>query len=182
MKSSLALLLALLVVVGCGIPIDNEPEVVDIDLPDPPDQPTEAPGDLAAVTLYLVKGESLIRVTRDLPVPATLDMILDSLVSGITEPERVSSLRSAVPPDTRLIDLEMDGDIARINLSREFAAVGGDEEILAVAQIVLTATSVDGISRVALLLEGVPTDAPVADGALSIEPVGADDYATLVSP
>jgi hypothetical protein len=32
---------------------------------------------------------------------------------------------------------------------------------------------------VAFELEGVPTDVPVADGALSVDPVGADDYSVL---
>jgi spore germination protein GerM len=72
--------------------------------------------------------------------------------------------------------------VLRIDLNRVFAAVGGEEEILAVAQIVLTATSIEGVDLVAFQLDGVPTDVPVASGALSVDPVGAADYSALVAP
>lgn len=180
---SLRLLIGLvLAVTACGIPIDAEPEVVDVEVDDSPVSPGPIPGDLAAVSMYLISDETLVRVTRDLPDPQSLEAILGSLLEGVTEPEERSNLRSSIPTATRVLRIEREGNLARIDLSREFAAVGGGEEILAVAQIVLTATSVDGIDLVALLLEGVPTDAPVASGALSIEPVSAADYASLISP
>lgn len=169
-------------IVACGIPIDAEPEEVTVDVDGSPEAPGPTPGDLVAVTMYLVSDETLVRVTRDLPDAADLETILESLLAGVTEPEERSNLRSSIPAGTEMIDLELDQNVARIDLSNEFAAVGGEEETLAVAQIVLTATSVDGIDLVAFQLEGVPTDAPVANGALSIEPVEASDYASLVSP
>ncbi|MGD2042630.1 MAG: GerMN domain-containing protein [Acidimicrobiia bacterium] len=180
----LSRLLALLAVllVSCGIPLDAEPETVNVDVDGAPDVPGPFPGDLAAVSLYLVSDETLVRVTRDLPETADLESILASLFAGVTEPEARSNLRSSIPAGTEVIGIESEQNLARIDLSSEFAAVGGEEEILAVAQIVLTATSIDGIDLVAFQLEGVPTDAPVANGALSIEPVEAADYASLVSP
>jgi spore germination protein GerM len=177
-----SLVLLLLLAVACGIPLDAEPETVDVDVDGSPDAPGPVPGDLAAVTMYLVSDETLVRVTRDLPADAGLQSILESLFGGLTEPEARSDLRSSIPTGTEIIGIETEGRIARIDLSREFAVVGGEAETLAVAQIVLTATSVDGIDLVAFELEGVPTDVPVASGALSIDPVDAADYAALVSP
>lgn len=171
-----------LVTTACGIPIDAQPEPVDVEVDDSPVSPGPTPGDLAAVSMYLVSEETLVRVTRDLPDPRSLESILGSLLEGVTEPEERSNLRSSIPTATRVLGIEREGNLARIDLSSEFAAVGGGEEILAVAQIVLTATSVEGIDLVALQLEGVPTDAPVASGALSIEPVSAADYSSLVTP
>lgn len=182
MRLSRVVLGLALLVVACGIPLDAEPEIVTVADDGTPDDPGPAPDDLAAVTMYLVSDEALVRITRDLPDPAGLGEILESLLGGVTEPEERANLRSSIPGDTEVIGIERDGNVARIDLSREFAVVGGEEEILAVAQIVLTATSFDGIDLVALQLEGVPTAAPVANGALSIEPVGAADYASLISP
>lgn len=176
------MVLLVLGLTACGIPIDAEPEMVEVEVDDAPVSPGPTPGDFAAVSMYLVSDERLVRVTRDLPAPRSLESILDSLLAGVTEPEERSNLRSSIPTATRVMGIDREGNLARIDLSREFAAVGGMEEILAVAQIVLTATSVGGIDLVALQLEGVPTDAPVASGALSIEPVSAEDYASLVSP
>lgn len=174
------LTLAVLALAACGIPVEAEPEVVDVVIAPSPETESPAPGDLAAVPMYLVSNDSLVRVTRDLPSPPSLTSIFDSLLGGVTEPERSENLRTAIPPGTETIAVAEDGSVIQIDLSSEFAAVGGEEEILAVAQIVLTATSIEGVDLVAFRLEGVPTDVPVASGALSVDPVSAADYESLL--
>lgn len=170
-----------LLMAACGIPVEADPEVVDVELAPPGGNETPAPGELAAVSLYLVRDDALVHVTRDLPSPPSLTSIFDSLLGGVTNEERQANLRTAIPPDTETISITEDGSVLRVDLNSEFAAVGGEEEILAVAQIVLTATSVEGVDQVAFQLEGVPTDVPVASGALSVDPVGAADYESLVA-
>lgn len=170
-----------LLIGACGIPVQAEPEIMDVELAPPAGDETPAPGDLAAVSLYLVGDNSLVHVTRDLPSPPSLTSIFQSLLGGVTNEERQANLRTAIPPGTETISITEDGSVLRVDLNSEFAAVGGEEELLAVAQIVLTATSVEGVDRVAFQLEGVPTDVPVASGALSVDPVGAADYESLVA-
>jgi CheY-like chemotaxis protein len=131
-------------------------------------------------SMYLVRGERLIPVTRDLPGPPDLTAIVASLLDGPTDPEMRSQLRTAIPAGTRTLDVEVEGDIAYVDLSREFATVGGQEEILAIAQIVLTLTAVDGVEWVGFLLNGVATNVPLPDGALSEAPVAGRDYLELV--
>ncbi len=166
---------------ACGIPVDAQPEAVSVEVAPSPTAESPTPGDLAAVSMYLVQDDSLVPVTRELPSPPSLTSIFDSLLDGVTEPERRANLRTAIPPDTRTIAVTEDGSVMLIDLSNEFASVGGEEEVLAVAQIVLTATSIEGVDLVAFHLEGVPTDVPVASGALSVDPVSAGDYSSLVS-
>lgn len=175
------LVLVALVAAACGIPMEAEPEILDVKIQPVQESESVAPGDLASVSIYLVRNDALVRVTRDLPSPPSLTSIFDSLLERVTEPERRANLRTAIPPGTRTIEVTEDGSTLRIDLSQEFASVGGEEEIFAVAQIVLTATSIEGVDLVAFQLDGVPTDVPVANGALSADPVGADDYAALVS-
>ena len=172
----------LLVLVGCGIPVDSGPEIVDLEVASPPvdEQPTF--GDLAAVSMYLVRNDALVHVTRDLPSPPSPHIIFESLLEGVTGPEERANLRSSIPPGTRVIEVRENGSTLHVDLSREFAGVGGEEEILAVAQIALTATSIEGVDLVAFELEGVPTDVPVTGGALSVDPVSGDDYASLIAP
>lgn len=181
MMRRMAPLLLAVVLAACGIPVEGEPEIVDVELAPSPERETPDPGELAAVSMYLVRNEGLVHVTRDLPSPSSLTSILESLLDGVGDAERERNLRTAIPPGTETISLTEDGSVLRIDLNNEFAAVGGEEEILAVAQVVLTATSVEGVDQVAFQLEGVPTDVPVADGALSVDPVGAGDYAALVA-
>jgi spore germination protein GerM len=174
------LLFVTCLLVACGIPVEAEPEMVGVEIAASPETESPTPGDLAAVPMYLVSNDSLVRVTRDLPSPPSVTSIFDSLLGGVTEPERSENLRTAIPPGTETLAVTEDGSVLRIDLSSEFAAVGGEEEILAVAQIVLTATSIEGVDLVAFRLEGVPTDVPVASGALSVDPVSAQDYESLL--
>lgn len=170
----------LLAVTACGIPIQSEPELLTIEVEPPPIIEEPALEDLTAVSMYLVRDERLVHVTRDLPSATDLGGVIESLFDAVTPPEERSSLRTSIPPGTTILGSVIEGSLLRLNLSSEFAAVGGQEEILAVAQIVLTATSADGIDLVAFELDGIPTDVPIASGALSRDPVTADDYAELV--
>lgn len=180
-RLGLAGLFAILLM-GCGIPVDSEPEVFDLDLVIPAEDDAPLLGDLVAVSMYLVRNETLVQVTRDLPSPPDPQRILASLFDGATEPEVRANLRTSIPPGTRVISVSAEEPLLRVDLSQEFAAVGGEEEILAVAQIVLTATSIEGIESVAFELDGLTTAVPLPDGALSIDPVSADDYAALIAP
>lgn len=169
-------------VTACGVPVEAEPEEIVLDVEPPPQIEEPVREDLASVSIYLVRDDSLVHATRDLPAPARPDAILASLFEGVTDPERRADLRTSIPPGSEVLEVREDGPVLRLDLSRDFAAVGGEEEIHAVAQIVLTATSIEGVELVAFELEGVPTDVPVASGALSVEPVGPDDYLELLGP
>ena len=171
-----------ILLVGCGIPVDSGPEVFDLEVVTPSEEDAPVLGDLRAVSLYLIRDETLVHVTRDLPSPLGPEGILASLLDGVTEPEVRANLRTSIPPGTRVMSVRAEGPLLRVDLSREFAVVGGGEELLAVSQIVLTATAIEGVESVAFDLEGVPTAVPLADGALSIDPVSADDYAALIAP
>lgn len=179
---SMRIVLLFLALVGCGVPMESEPDPIEVEAAADPDDERPVLGDLSAVSMYLVRDDLLVPVTRDLPSPPTPKIVIDSLLSSVTEPEQRANLRTAIPPGTRALRVEVDGAVLRVDLSREFAAVGGEEEILAVAQIVLTGTSIDGVERVVFELEGVPTDVPVASGALSVDPVGASGYDSLIAP
>lgn len=178
----LFLFVAVLCASACGVPVEAEPEVIMLEMDPPPEIEQPLLEDLASVSIYLVRDESLVHATRDLPAPAEPDVILASLFEGLTDPERRADLRTSIPPGSQVLDITEDGSVLRLNLSRDFAAVGGEEEIQAVAQVVLTATSIEGVELVAFELEGVPTDVPVANGALSVEPVGSHDYVELLGP
>jgi spore germination protein GerM len=174
------ILSGVLLLMACGIPIESEPEAIDIDVETSPEDDGPPPGERAAASIYLVRDEALVHVTRDLPTPSSPEIIFDSLLDGVTDPEELANLRTAIPPGTSALGVRTEGAALVVDLSLEFVSVGGEEEILAVAQIVLTATSIEGVDRVVFFVEGVPTDVPVASGALSTEPVAADDYASLV--
>lgn len=171
-----------ILLMACGIPIESEPEAIEMDVETFPEEHGLEPGERAAASIYLVRDEALVHVTRDLPTPSSPEIIFDSLLDGVTDPEELANLRTAIPPGTSTLGVRTEGATLAVDLSHEFVSVGGEEEVLAVAQIVLTATRIEGVDLVAFLVEGIPTDVPVASGALSTKPVTGDDYASLVSP
>ena len=87
--------------------------------------------------------------------------------------------RTAISPQTTLRSARLDGDTAVVDLSGALVEVGGQEQILAVAQIVLTATAVPGVGQVRFLLEGQAVEIPRADGTLTAETLRATDYQSL---
>lgn len=181
MRHSLLIGLAMLLV-GCGVPLEAEPERLDIESALPVEIEERSAEGVTTVTVHLVRNERVLPRTREMPGPPGLETVMSALLGGATALEDREGLRSAIPLGTRLLGAGREGSIASLDLSGEFVAVGGEEEILAVAQIVLTVTGLEGISAVLFEIEGVPTGVPVAGGALSTEPVDADDYAELVGP
>jgi spore germination protein GerM len=103
------------------------------------------------------------------------------LLQGPTQEEFATGLRSAISPQTTLHAARVNGDTAVVDLSGAFVEVGGQEQILAVAQIVLTAASVPGVTQVRFLLDGEAVGVPRADGTLTSETLRTADYQPLLS-
>ena len=176
----LFLVVVALVLASCGIPVDDAPETFSLEEVGPALEDLPAAGELAAAPLYLVGDDGLVRVTRDLPVPIDAGAVLESLLAGVTEPEDRSGLSSSIPVGTDLLGFDIAESIATVNLTANFATVGGQQEILAVAQIVLTLTQFGGTDGVVFELDGVTTDVPTADGALATVAVTPADYESLI--
>jgi spore germination protein GerM len=69
--------------------------------------------------------------------------------------------------------------VGTVDLGGSFGQVGGQEQILAVAQLVFTATSVPGIVKVQFTLGGRPVEVPAGDGTLTQGPLGRSDFPSL---
>lgn len=173
--------LALLLLTACGVPIDDGPELIEVDSVEQPGLVPAVADDLASVSLFLIREGQLVPITRDLAAPVSVEAVVSSLLSDLTDPELRSGLRSSIPPGTTLIGVEVVGGIAELDLGRQFASVGGEEEVLAVAQIVLTLTSLVEVEAVTFLLDGVLTGVPTSSGAISDDPVTAGEYLDLVA-
>ncbi len=174
-----ALLVAALLVTGCGVPLQSEPETIDPGVT--PDAGTDTPttNGVAQSVIYLVDGNGLVAVPRD--TSREPDEALQQLIAGPTSQEASVGLRTAIPVNSVVHDLTVDDGEATVDVSAAFAGVGGREEILAVGQIVLTLTDA-GIDRVTIQLEGLAVALPLPSGVLVTDPVTFADYRTLVDP
>ena len=186
-RSAWPMLLLATVVAGCGIPPDDQatlaqPGSVPYDLlGDGP--PATATPQVAALTekatIFLVQGERLAPVQRELPAPVSVDSVLEALAAGPTTTEVQLGLRTALLTADLMRSGGVTGGIATIDLGQPFTEIAGRDQIVALAQIVSTVTGLPGVGRVRFTFDGQPVGILRGDGAVTTETVSRDDYATL---
>ncbi|HEV8627043.1 MAG TPA: GerMN domain-containing protein, partial [Acidimicrobiia bacterium] len=179
---------AALVLAGCGVPPDDQatlaaPASVPFDLlgQSPSVTATSLPfAQTEKATLFLVQGERLAPVQRELPAPVSVESVLEALASGPTTTEVQLGLRTALLTTPGLVNSGgVSGGIATIDLGQPFTEIAGRDQIVALAQIVSTVTGLPGVGRVRFTLDGNPVGILRGDGAVTTETVSRDDYATL---
>ncbi|WCO65254.1 GerMN domain-containing protein [Iamia majanohamensis] len=189
-RGAVAALLALLVALlagGCGVPTDDEPRAITAEstTTQPPPDSSRPTGN--TTTIYLSTPSDspteevtpLVAVTRNLDAPPTPSETLATLFDGPTEEEQQRGLVSLIPPDTGLEEIELDsGGRLTLDLTMEWSLLQGPDELVAYAQVVLTATDLPEVNSVRFQVEGEP----IAEVPTDDEPktqVTGDDYREL---
>jgi spore germination protein GerM len=185
MNRFLALLLvACVTTAGCSI----QPEAAPNDLPDEradvfgePDTGDEAAGTDRIYLLAPTDADSPARlrsVQRNVPTaPAS---VLASLFSGPNSEERQIQLDTAIPTDADLLGVRQTGSLLTVDVNDVFDELTPDGLRLAVAQIVATATDIDGVTEVLLRVEGELQVWPLGNGELTDRPLTVFDYPGIV--
>ncbi|MGY2083336.1 GerMN domain-containing protein [Blastococcus sp. SYSU DS0539] len=175
---------------ACGVPTGEgastiAPSDVPYGLAAPAPTPSAATSAVPGETgwAYLVGAdEALVPRTRDSgtgPTEERLGELLSALAAGPTEEERAEGLATALTPGVTLSVTGVEGGTATIDLAGT-APIPSSRR--AVAQIVLTATSLPGVEAVLLTSGGDPVEAPLPSGALTDGPLLPADYAAFLSP
>lgn len=172
------------VILACGVATDPEPRPYDDDVKaavaaalTPPTTAAPVASGLL-VDLYFISGERLVgltRTVRDDPVA-----VVRALTDGPGAAETYLDLRTAIPTGTEVMSAAVAGGIARVDLSADFTAVGGQEEIFAVAQIVVTLTSLAQVDGVTFAIDGADVAVPTGDGSIADRPLTPRDYRSLI--
>lgn len=182
------------VLAACGVPQDGatrrvDPGEVPYRLLEAAPAPSASPlvtGPVVTVPrVYLVdRGARLVAQPQPLDarglVPV-VDALLARLVAGPSEQQRDIGLGSALGPGVGLRLVDVSGGVARIEVAPSPQRPPADRLPIAVGQVVLTVTSVEGVDRVVLLQRGVPVEVPLPGGELTADPVEAGDYAGLLA-
>lgn len=171
---------ALAVVVGgCGVPAQDRAERLGdegrVALLDP--QPASRPG-AASIPVYFVRGERLVAVPRAV-TPSTVEAAVQALIAGPSSDEAAAGLHSSVGPSIRVRRAEVQGGVAHIDLSSPFAQARSEDQVVAVAQFVYTATGFPGVEAVAITVDGEPIEVPTREGALASGPLRRADFPGL---
>jgi len=182
---------------GCGLSTNDEPERIGsgsaIDEPAPPPaaptvagSPSRGAG-TGTIRVWFVETVSdssaqLVAVERQATNPSSAEQRLLALIrEGPTEYEHEDlDFVSHVPNDTDLGDVEIRSNgVLSVELSDNFYDRRGQEAIFAFAQVVFTATEMDGVDRVQFRAEtrgSLPVD---GTGQSQDGPLGRSDYNEL---
>ncbi len=184
MRSLAPVVLALGLLSACSIQPDASPN-------DLPAERAEvfgevATGDEAAGTnrIYLLaptdpeEAQRLRSVQRD--VRTTPFAVLSSLFAGPNAAELDTLLDTAIPSDVELLAARPVGQVLTVDLNDVFDELTPGGLRLAVAQIVSTATDIEGVESVQLRIDGEPRVWPLGNGELTDRPLTRFDYPGLV--
>jgi len=155
------------VLAACGIPLDDEPQIIASDELPQSLQPgstttTSLPDRLTEeVTIFLVDrrdGEAeLVDVVRQVPVVSSgtdvTGVVLEQLLAGPTSEEQLEeSLTSAIAPSgdepILVVGLERPVDSQLVVTFSDAPAVEGSDRTVAFAQLVFTLTELNGVDQV----------------------------------
>jgi hypothetical protein len=189
MKKTAAVLAILFLLVSCGraetdrTPGASPPTSQEPTTPAP--EPTPASTDSAPPTsskqleVWFTYGESLFVAHHEVDTgPAVGRAAMEELLARPTDFEANAGAGTAVPPGTRLLDLDISDGIATVDLSEEYGSTGGGTmgESLAVAQVVYTLTQFPSVSGVNFKIEGTPIEVTPGHGIDLSEPQRRKDW------
>jgi spore germination protein GerM len=123
--------------------------------------------------------QRLRAVLRDVPT-TTAASVLSSLFAGPNAAERDEQLDTAIPTGVELRTARTVGEVLTLDLNDVFAELTPDGLRLAVAQIVTTATQIDGIRAVQLRVDGEDRVWPRGNGELTDDALTEFDFPGLV--
>ena len=176
---------------SCGLPGSGNARPVDADdvpyrLLDP-DAPTSIAFDAGALArkpaVFWVDGERLFPTATGQScserTEVLVERLLDTLAAGPSDDGRAEGKSSVVPADAVLGLVGIDDETATVDIATD-TSLSAEQLPVAVGQIVLTVTSASSVGSVVLTSDGEPVQVPLPQGALTGEPVSAEDYAELL--
>lgn len=176
---------ATLVLAGCGVGAERSPHKLDSRgvpfglLAPATSTTTTTQVAESTVIIYLQGTQRLVPVVRTVPSSAGIPAVLKELGTGPSPAESGQGMTSPISSAAPLSLLSLRAGIASGDAPPSFEALGGQDQIVAAAQLVFTLTGLPGVTGVALLVGGQPTQVPTAGGSLSQGPLTRTDYTSL---
>jgi hypothetical protein len=136
-------------------------------------------------TIFLVNKGRLAPVDRELPLARSLPEALVEALLEVEGPVKNTDLITEIPLNTRLISIQVDQNVAIVDLSAEFeTGATGVPLALRLAQVVYTLTQQETqILNVLFSIEGAPVPVLTGDGVvIEDRPVTRQDYERFAPP
>jgi spore germination protein GerM len=178
-----------LVATGCAIPTQSSPSTmppskVPFGLLNP-QRPTTTtttqpkPTSFVPVNVFFLNSTGkLTAAIRYLPAPASLDTIIRAMLAGPFSSETAQGITTAIPSDVAVLSvLPPQNNIVTVNMNTAFGTITGNNTELAVAQIVTTIVTANGVTTGVLFeINGLRTSVPIANGSQASGPVYLLDF------
>jgi len=113
-------------------------------------------------------------VARD--VDETPAALLEALFSGPNAAELADQFRSAMPDGTTLRSAQVQRGVLVVDVSGQLLQLSGGDVVDALAQVVFTASEVQGVRSVRVLVDGNPRQWPTGNGELRDAPLTVYDF------
>lgn len=177
----LVVLLAAVAVTGCGL----SPDALPRDLPE--DEQSLAPSQSGAGgqaegqdRIYLgAPGEN--RLLRSVPRDAISRRdLIEILIAGPNDDELELQYTTFIPPNLELDTVFKQGPLLFLDVSQELTELTGQPLSQALAQMVYTATELEGVERVQITVDGKPLAWPRPVGGNTSAPLSVYDYPNFV--
>jgi hypothetical protein len=165
---------------GCGVGVQSTPEAITVALPSglPSAAPSSGP---VPETAFFVRGTRLLAVPRRGGAHGGLRQVLALLTVGPSPEEARNGTRTAVAPQTISVQgLDGRGNLT-LGVTRQFTAVVGSDQLLAVAQVVWTVTQFPWVDGVRFVSDGQSLEVPT-DHGLVHRAVTRADYRSVAPP
>ena len=166
---------------ACGVQTDSSPR----DLPEA-EQALETPdgssGDIAsgADRIYLI-GPGDERLLRSVQREAdTANDLIRSLLRGPNDAEIEAQFNTAIPSTTQLNAASVQGQNLTVDLTPDIIELDTQGLVRAIAQIVYTATELEGIETVQVEIDGERLSAPTPGGDTTNAPLRIFDYPGVI--
>ncbi len=167
---------------GCGVGAESQPVQID---------PHAVPAGLLApastprttievvpiqVSVYFAGTSSLVAVARSVSRSSPVTGALTALAAGPTGSEAGRGLTSPISTATPFRIVAVRKGTVSVDVPASFETLGGQDQIVAAAQLVYTLTGLPGVSGVYLLVGGQSALAPTSGGGLAPGPLTRADY------
>ena len=177
----LCLTAVLIVAASCGVQPDSAPR----DLPDAEqglETSDESSGDIAAGAdrIYLI-GPGDDRLLRSVQREAdSASDLVRTLLRGPNDDEIETQFTTAIPSTTELNEATIQGQNLTVDLTPDIIELDTQSLVRAIAQIVYTATELDGIETVQIEIDNERLSAPTPGGDTTTSPLRIYDYLGLI--
>lgn len=133
------------------------------------------------VNVYFSREEKICATSRSIPETQQVGAAaMRALLDGPTPEEEDWGMVTSIPEGTTFLGLTIDGGVATVDLSKEYASGGGSLSMLMrLAEVVFTLTQFPTVDGVNFKLDGKPIDVLGGEGLILDHPMSREDYEEL---